>query len=703
MSLEQIFSGELEPDPTLLGATWLDDGTSLIEVKGQQVVVINARTGVEKVLASNSELKGFAPESAVKAGQKLLLYGNSQKVWRLNTLGDYAVFDLASRKLQHVGSRLMFAKLSPDGRRVGYVFHNNLYVLDLASKRTTQITGDGTTTIINGTFDWVYEEELGLRDGWRWSPDGKSIAFWQVDSRPESLFTLVDQSVKKQVLKQFPYPHPGSANARVRIGVVPTSGGPVRWMKPEATPWNGYIARMSWVPNSNKLLIQFLNRLQNQRDFHLVDARTGQARRVWRDQDSAWVDVTDTGKDGLAWVSGGGEFVALSEQSGQRHAYAVNLTGRARDLTPGDFDIDPERVRGIGDSLYFFASPNDATQSYLYRSRVHSPKPERLTPKSQSGFHNYFLAPKGNLAIHEHSRLGEPPVRELVELPSHRIVREVTSNKALRGRLALAPRGTTERRTFTAADQKTPMDGVVVYPPNFNPKRRYPVLFDIYGGPSGTTVKDQWLGVQQLFWWYLAQQGYIVASVDNRGTPAPKGRVWRKSIYLQMSPMVAADLAAAAREVASLPYVDPKRVGIWGWSSGGVNTLHSLFAYPDVWAMGIAVAPVSDINLYDTIYTERYSGLPSENPQTYREDSPIHFVQQLRSPLLIAYGTGDDNCHAQNSEWLIDKLIEHGKSFTAMPYPGRTHEISEGKGTTLHLFKSIVEFLKRHLPTDAAR
>lgn len=675
----------------------------MIDIKDGDVVVTDARSGSQTVLIKASELKGFAAETASMTGGRVLLFGNSRKVWRLNTRGDFGVIDLKTRVFRRLGpdsakSELMFAKLSPDASRVGYVYRNNLYVHDFAKKKTLQLTTDGTDKIINGSFDWVYEEELGLRDGWRWSPDGKAIAFWQVDARPESMFTLVNQSLKKQELKTFPFPHPGEDNANVRIGVVAADGGSVKWVGPRSTSTNGYLARMDWVPNSQNIIVQFLNRRQNQNDYYIVDSKTGKDRIVWTDRDSAWVEVNDTSPTGVAWSANAREFLAYSERSGGRHLYAVALDGKSRDLTPGKIDVEQFGVQTAGDEVYFLASPDDPIQRYLYHTSFRSANPARVTPKEFSGTNFYTISPTGTLAIHEHSDLTHPPVKTLVELDSSRKVRELTSNQLLNQTLTRAAKGKVERRTFLAADGKTPMDGFVVYPPRFDPAKRYPVFFEIYGGPSGTTVNDVWTGAPLLFWWMLAQKGYIVVTVDNRGTPALKGREWRKSIYLNMNPIVAADLAAAGRQMASLPYVDSQRIGIWGWSSGGTNTLQSMFSYPDVWSLGIAVAPIADISLYDTIYTERYSGLPAEHPKTYFNDSPANFVKGLKGHLLIAHGTGDDNCHFQNTEWLIDRLVAERKQFSVMPYPNRTHEISEGPGTIEHLFETIVGFLEKNMP-----
>jgi dipeptidyl-peptidase 4 len=702
LTIEKIFSGAFDTESGAMAGQWLPNGTSMLGVERGQVTSTDIRSGKTSVLVRASQLRGFVSESATLSGSKILLFGNSRKVWRLNTRGDYAVFDFKSHRLVRLGpakarSELMFAKLAPKADKVGYVYRNNLYSYNFSTGRTTQLTSDGAGDVTNGTFDWVYEEELGLRDGWRWSPDGTSIAFWQVDARPEPKFTLVDQSKWTQVLKQYAYPKAGDPNAKARIGVVSSEGGPVRWMKPAATSWNGYLARMDWVPGSKNLLIQFLNRRQNRIDFYVVDSRTGKEKLVWTDSDPAWVDVCDTGPNGVEWTNGGRRFLAFSERSGRRHLYSVGLDGTSLDLTPGILDVDPIGIQVRGTAAYFYASPGDATQRYLYRSSLKSPKPVRLTPDTFAGTNDYSLAPTGGLAIHEFSKLGEPPTTELIELSNHRIVRALSPNATLRRKLAAISKGRIERRTFAAADGRSSMDGIVVYPPDFDPTKRYPVLFEVYGGPAAALVHDQWLGLRQIFWWFLAQQGYIVATVDNRGTPAPKDRAWRKSIYLHMNPVIAADQAAAGRQMAALPFVDPQAIAIWGWSSGGTNTLQAMFAYSDVWSLGMAVAPGTNIALYDTIYTERYSGLPTEHPKAYFDDSPTNFARGLKGDLLLVFGTGDDNCHSQNSEWLIDRLVAEGKKFTVMTYPNRSHDLNEGKGTIEHVFNTLVDFLKSRI------
>lgn len=704
ITLDRLFGGEFSSSPGAPTGDWLDDGKTMITARGGDITTIDAATGESKILVPKDKLPGIRPERLTLMGDKLLIFANSQRVWRTNTRGDFFLYEIAAAKLTRVGpagakSELMFAKLSPNGKSVGYVFKNNLYAHDLATGKTVQLTKDGTDKIVNGTFDWVYEEEFSLQDGWRWSPDGTKIAFWQLDTTHEPMFTMINNTESLYpTLKQFPYPKAGDTNADVRVGVVPAAGGATVWMEPKATSESGYIARMDWAANSSELLIQMLNRRQDKNEFLLTNATTGKAKPVLVDTDEAWVDVVNTGPDGVTWVGRGTEFVFYSERSGWRHLHAATRDGKVRDLTPGDLDVDWSGVTVAGDTIYFTASPEDSTQRHLFRTSISNPKPVRVTPSGVGGGNSYNISPTGAFAVYNHSSLGVPGDQAMVSLPDHKLVRVLNDRTELRKKVETIAKGKTERLELLAADGKSKMDAFLFYPPDFDPSKKYPVFFEVYGEPWGATAVDSWGGFGQIYWWMLAQKGYIVATVDNRGTPCLKGREWRKVMYKQVSGVASADHAAAAQHLAKLSYVDPSRIGIWGWSGGGVSTLHALFRYPDVWSLGISVAPVPDVSIYDTIYTEKYRGLPKDNPEAYQGDSAISFAKNLKGSLLIIHGTGDDNVHYQGTEKLINELVKHNKPFTVMPYPNRSHGIFEGEGTTRHLYELMVRYLTTNMP-----
>ena len=695
---------------------WAPDGKRWLSAEDGGVVATDAATGRKETLVPKARLvppggkNPLVPEgmSMSKDGRRLLVYANSQKVWRQNTRGDYWVVEIASGKMTRVApdaapSTTMFAKLSPDGTQVGYARAGDLYVQDLGTGKVTRLTTDGGETRTNGTSDWVYEEELDLRDAWRWSPDGERIAYWQFDTHEEPLYTLInDTDSLYPTVRRFPYPKPGQKNASVRIGVVPTTGGATTWMAPTVDGDSGYLAAMGWAGDSKALLIQRLNRRQDEDDFLLADATTGAARSVFKETDPAWVEtrMNAIGEEGVRWVEGGRAFLVLSERDGWRHLYRVPRDGGAPTLlTPGDFDVADvggvDENRGIA---YFRASPGSATQRYLYRCDLRTgTKPVRVTPPDVTGTVDAVLSPDARWGAVSRSSVGVPPTFEIVSLPEGKTVRTVETNDALKAKLAALKPGPTQFLTLKAADGET-MDARLTLPPDFDPKKRYPVLFQVYGEPWGTTVVDAWGGSDTLFHEMLAREGYIVASVDNRGTPSLKGRAWRKAVYRKIGIVASDDQAAAARQIVELPYVDGSRVAVWGWSGGGSMTLNLMFRHPEVYKVGMAVAPVPDIRLYDTIYQERYMGLLPENAKDYEASSPITHAAGLRGDLLIVHGTGDDNVHYQGTERLVNRLVELGKSFQMMAYPNRTHGIYEGPGTTIHVYELLERFLTTHLP-----
>jgi dipeptidyl-peptidase-4 len=459
---------------------------------------------------------------------------------------------------------------------------------------------------------------------------------------------------------------------------------------------------MEWAASPDELVIQHLNRLQNTLQIMLADASTGAVRTIHTENDpDAWVDMR---VEIFQWIDDGERFLWLSESDGWRHAYVIGRDGEeVRPITPGEYDItDVVGVDVAEEWLYFLASPDDPKARYLYRARIDGTgEAERLTP-DETGTHTYELASTGKWAFHTFSSFGEPPVIDLVALPGHESVRTLIENAELEAAVHALDRGPTEYFRVPGAEEGLLLDGWVMKPPGFDESREYPVLFYVYGEPWGQTVTDSWDGETYLWHLYLTQQGYVVASVDPRGTPSPRGSEWRKVIYQRIGTLTAADLAAAAKAfVEERPWIDESEVGIWGWSGGGSQTLNALFRYPDVFDLGMAVAPVPDVRLYDTIYQERYMGLPQESPEAYRESSPITYADRLEGDLLVVHGTGDDNVHFQGTERLINALVAANKPFTMMAYPNRTHGIFEGKNTTLHLYGLLTRYLEEHLPAAA--
>jgi dipeptidyl-peptidase-4 len=700
---------KLEPSPSAKGAV---DIVRYDAESGQRRVVVSAEKLTPPGASSPLVVEQF---DLSRDGQRLLIFTNSKRVWRSNTRGDYWVVDIKNWRLTKLGgdakpSTLMFAKFSPDGTRVGYVRENNIFVEDLPDGRITQLTKDGSTHLVNGTFDWVYEEELFCRDGFRWSPDGRSIAYWQLDSSGVKEFKLINDLVGLYpVVTSFPYPKAGETNSAARVGVVSSSGGPTRWFDVTGDPRNNYLPRMEWAASSDQVIVQQLNRLQNTNIVMLGDVKTGKVQPILTEKDDAWVDVAwgdiSWDKKGLArgdveWIDGGKRFLWASERDGWRHIYSVSRDGKeTRCVTPGNFDIlAVETIDEAGGWVYFIASPDNATQRYLFRARLNGEgSAERVTPANDSGTNAYDISPNAQLAIHTHSSFNKPPVIDVVRLPQHTTVRSLIDNHEIEDRLGkLKPCHSEFFKVDIGGGIK--LDGWMIKPPDFDPGRRYPVLFYVYGEPWGQTVLDAWGGSRMLWHLMLAQRGYIVMSVDNRGTPAPRGREWRKIIYRKIGIVNSGDQASAVRSIIKWPFVDSSRIGIWGWSGGGSSTLNAMFRYPDLYQVGVSVAPVPDIHYYDSIYQERYCGLPQDHPDEYKQSSPITFAGQLKGQLLIVHGTGDDNVHYQGTEALINALVAANKPFTMMAYPNRSHGIYEGKGTTRHLFELLTRFLNENLP-----
>ncbi len=692
-----------------------EDGETDKDRKAKDIVRYDPQTGSRRIMVASKRL---IPEGKSKPleiedyswsndGKKLLVFTNSKRVWRTNTRGDYWVLDLETRDLRKLGgdaepSTLMFAKFSPDGKRIAYVREMNIYVQYLDSGRIKQLTKDGGGHIINGTSDWVYEEEFHLRDGFRWSPDGKYIAYWQFDTEGVREFHLINYTDSLYPkITSFRYPKVGETNPACRVGVISSNGGRTQWFEPEGDSRNHYIPKMQWMEDSKTIVFQRLNRLQNANEVTLGDARRGgRMQKMLIERDKAWLDVDDD----LKWLKNGETFTWSSERDGWRHLYLVStLEEKTVCLTPGEFDvISVESVDENSGWVYYIASPDNPTQRYLYRSGLNgSGKVERVTPTDQSGTHSYQISHDSKWAFHTYSSFGVPPVKELIRLPGHESVRTLVENSDLRKKLSEIKRGSDEFFRVDIGDGVL-LDAWCIKPPDFDPEKNYPLFFYVYGEPAGQTVLDEWDGQKYLWHQMLAQQGYIVMSADNRGTPAPRGRQWRKCVYRQIGILASADQAAATRAIIKArTYVDAERIGIWGWSGGGSMSLNAIFRYPELYHTAMAIAFISNQRFYDTIYQERYMGLPDDNEEGFRDGSPITFANQLRGNLLIIHGTGDDNCHYQSCAALINELVKHNKYFSMMAYPNRTHSIKEGEGTRRHLYELMTRYLKDHLPAGA--
>jgi dipeptidyl-peptidase-4 len=721
LTLDLIFSGQLRQE-NLDELEWMQhrDGFTKLErsVDGTALKFYDIKNREWNTLVSPNELKPDETDNSLSIEgyawssdeTKLLIFTNTQRVWRQNTRGDYWIFDMDDKSLTQLGkglpeSSLMFAKFSPNNTKAAYVSRNNLYVEDLLSGEINQLTSDGTEDIINGTFDWAYEEEFFCRDGFRWSNDGKKIAFWQIDASGIKDFLMINNT---DSLYSFTipvqYPKVGQDPSSARIGIVDVISKNINWMKIPGDSRQHYLPRMQWIANEN-ILVQQLNRKQNNLKIFHCDAASGDARIVYEETDEAWIEMGSNdltahgGMDDLPITNERKSFLIMTEKDGWRHMYEVEIaTGKEKLLTPGGYDIAAfYLIDGKGDYLYFNASLSNATQRYLYRVATNrSSAPERVTPEAFTGINQYDFSPNGKYAIHSFSNANTPPTHTLVRLSKHKVEKVLISNESYKNKMAEFDLPEAEFFKVTTSDG-VEMDGRMIKPTDFDPGKKYPVLFEVYGEPWGQTAIDSWMS---LWHYFMAREGYLVITMDNRGTPAPKGRDWRKSIYRKVGVVNSRDQAMAAKELMKWDFVDSERIAVWGWSGGGSMTLNLLFRYPEIYQTGIAIAAVANQLYYDNIYQERYMGVPWENEKDFMEGSPITYAKNLEGNLLLIHGTGDDNVHYQNAEALINELVAQNKQFDLMVYPNRSHGISEGKGTTLHLYNLMYRYLKEHTPAD---
>ncbi len=695
---------------------WTTDGNAYMQIKDGAIVQTDIKSNNETILIKKEQLIPEGKSNPLSFNiytfsankNKVLLFTNTAKVWRYHTRGDYWVLDISSNKLTQLGKgrpsqSLMFAKISPDEKKAAYVSEHNIYVEDLSSHQITPLTKDGTRKLINGTFDWVYEEEFGCRDGFRWSPDSKSIAFWQVDAtmiRDYYMLNTTD-SVYSRVIP-VEYPKVGQPPSPVRIGVINVINKNIKWMNIPGDPQQHYLPRMEWAANSNEIVAEQLNRKQNEAKLFYCDVNTGAAKTFYTDSNNAWVEIKSYWHDDdpteWEWLKNGKEFLWVSEKDGWRHIYRINRDGKNEVLvTKGNYDIaDIKAIDEAGNYVYFMASPHNATQLYLYKTKLDgSGNAEMVSPQNLAGTHDYDISPNSKYAVHSFSNYKTYPAVEWISLPDNKPLDE---NRSIAKTMRIDQNNRTAYFTLTTEDNIT-VDGWMIKPANFDSTKKYPVVFYVYTEPASSTVDDSYGGQRNfLFDGDMSQDGYFQVSLDNRGTPSLKGAAWRKSIYKKIGILNIHDQAMAAKKFLDKPYFDKERIAVWGWSGGAAATLNLMFQHPEIYKTGIAIAAITNELLYDNIYTERYMGLPQENMDDYVKGSPIYYAKNLQGTLLYIHGTGDDNVQYDNAEVLLNELIKYNKQFQFMSYPNRTHSISEGEGTRKHLSTLYTGFLRKNCP-----
>jgi dipeptidyl-peptidase-4 len=698
---------------------WTADGNGYYKMEDGELVQYVLPSASKSTLVSKSDLtpKGTSQPLSVNNflfsadQQQILFYTNSRRVWRYETRGDYWIYHRALKSLTQIGKNrpeatLMFAKFSPDGKKVAYVSEQNLYVEDVATQKEIALTTDGNRKLINGTFDWVYEEEFSCRDGFDWSPDSQHLSFWQIDASKIRDYYMINttDSVYSRIIP-VEYPTVGEKPSPARLGIINIDTRKTHWLSIPGQADDNYLVRTEWR-SPTEIFVQQMNRAQNTNIIYSYQTTTSKATVVYQESDPAWIEVFSFNgnpssygyRHNFQWLNDKREFLWQSEKDGWNHLYRIGINGKETLITPGNYDvIEYISLNEKTNTIYFLASPENATQRYLYKTRLDGKgKAERITPLNQPGTHDYAISPTGKWAQHSFSNHYTRPMEEWIDISTQQAIRE---SESIAGRLANAKLKPTVEFFKVKTEEGIEMDGWVVKPKNFDPSRKYPVVFMVYTEPASQTVRDVFgAGRNRLYQGDMAGDGYLYVSLDSRGTPAPKGREWRKSIYKKVGILNVRDQAMGAKEILKWPYADADRVAVWGWSGGGTTTLHLLFQYPEIYKTGIAVAAVGNRATYDNIYEERYMGVPDADFTDYKKCSPITYAKNLKGNLLYIHGTGDDNVHYNNAEMLVNELIKHGKQFQMMAYPNRSHGIYEGEGTSAHLAGLFTSYLRKHCP-----
>ncbi len=706
LTVERIYSQPSLSGRLTRGLAWTPDGKALsyFVTKGSgkeantELWVMDAASGERRVLVAADKLESILPADTSRPTQATGLgrRAPSQYQWAPDGAGmlfqgptALAWLDVKSqtgRTLVSSKETLADPKISPDGRFVSFVRNHNLWLVNLADGKERALTQGGTEEIRKGELDWVYPEELEIKTAYWWSPDSSAIAFLEMDERKVSQYPLVDFSSPSGEAEMERYPTAGGANPVVRVFVAPLNGGEPRVMDIGAET-DIYIPRVDWLVDSKHLAMQRLNRAQTALDLLIADAASGKSHVALSENDPNWINVSDD----PFFLRDGKRFVWSSERSGYRHLYLYDLEGKQlAQLTRGEWEVSAlaavDETKGF---VYFTAAEKSPLERQLYRVALDGTGFAQIT--KDAGTHAAVLAPHAATFYDTYSNSAAPPRQNLYRADGSRIA---TINENKIGELAeyhLSPR---EFLTVKSRDGVL-LNASIIKPPDFNPQKKYPVLVYTYGGPHGQVVQNNWGGANFLWHELMAQKGYIIFSVDNRGS-AGRGHAFETPLHFRLGAQELSDQRDGVQYLKSLPYVDANRIGIWGWSYGGHMTLHLMFEAGDDFKAGFAGGPVTDWRYYDSIYTERYLGLPQKNEKGYQDSSPVEYAAQLKGKLLIAHGTGDDNVHFANTLSVINDLIEAGKYVEVLAFPGRGHGVSDPPARRV-LMQRVTQFFLDNL------
>ena len=717
LTIERIYGEPSLGGSTTTGIEWTPDSKRISYlVRNPQgnnaeteLWTMDAATGERKVLVNSETLRAIAQPQKTKSTQATGLGRIEPGSYFWSPSGDALLFagstalvlldlkTMAPRPLISGEENIEDPKFSPDGKWLSFVRDWNLWVVNVASGETKAISTGGSEEILKGKLDWVYPEELDLTTAYWWSPDSSKIAFLEMDERPVTRYPIIDMSSPVGALEYTRFPQAGEPNPIVRVGVAPVAGGQAKWMD-TGVDTDVYVARVVWLHDSARVAIERLNRAQNRLDLLFCNAATGASQSILTDTDKYWINTSDD----LYFFSDDKRFLWSSERSGFRHFYLYDLSGRQLDqLTSGSWGITgtsgfgpgavkhPEVDEANGE-IYFLSNKDDVTETQLYRLSMRDKKIIRIS--REAGTHRVLFALDHSGFEDTYSNEMTPPRQGLYRANG---ISVGSINANVVPELAEYRLTPPEFLNISAQDGTT-LYAMMIKPPGFDSSRKYPVLIDVYGGPQFQNVRNAWEGREFLWLEMMAEKGYLIFRLDNRGS-YNRGHAFETSVYHQFGMVELGDQLAGVNYLKSLAYVDGSRIGIWGWSYGGYMTLEAMFNAPEVFKAGVSVAPVSDWRLYDTIYTERYMGRPQDESEAYKRSSPVNQVARLKGKLMLAHGTGDDNVHFANTSAVLNELIAHGSYPTdVMIFPGRGHSIGDSPAR-IELFQRITEFFLKNL------
>ncbi|RCK76681.1 MAG: Dipeptidyl peptidase IV [Ignavibacteriae bacterium] len=699
ITLEDIFLSNKFAIKSLRSVTWLKSGEAYLYLytdtskKQTDIWKYNVKTGSQEVFIDASKLD----TQAVFRIQNYILSPDESKILFTGVLparsvksgGNIFLYDLKNKtfkQLTNTESEQVNIKFSPDGKYIGFVRDNNIFIIDTFTFKETQLTFDGGKHILNGKFDWVYEEEWSIIDGWSWSFDSRYIAYWQLDESQVPEFPLIDYTKTPVGIKNIRYPKAGEKNSSVKIGVIDIHKGTNQWFD-LGQEEDSYIPRIFWMPNNNKLAIFKVNRLQNKLGIFEADPMTAKTRKLLEENSESWVDVEQSNYFFLK----NGSFIFTSERSGYNHIYISTFDKKieTKQITKGEYDVikilSIDEKKGV---IYFTSTEKSPLERHLYSVDFAGKKVKRIT--EQDGTHSINISPNFKYYIDTYSNANTVPKIILCSIDG-KLIRTIEENNIPAfGEYKI---GRKEFFQFKTSDN-IELNGWMIKPVDFNPEKKYPVLIYVYGGPGSQTVLDQW-DRNNLWYTLLTQKGYIIVSVDGRGTGA-RGAKFKKIVYKNLGKWETNDQIETAKYLSNLSFVDKNRIGIWGWSYGGYMALMSILLGNEIFKTAVAVAPVTDWKYYDTIYTERYMQTPELNPDGYKESSVLNYADRLKGKLLVIHGTDDDNVHWQNTISLANEFQKYNKQFLTMFYPGKDHSIAGGV-TRLHLYTLMTNFIIENL------